>query len=64
MSGSLRRLSSNSALIRAAARLAPAGVDIFDALGDIQPFDPNHDEGARLNRSPVFDGCRSCVTLS
>jgi chromate reductase len=46
ISGSVRRLSSNSALIQAAARLAPAGCDVtvFDALGGIPPFDPDHDD--------------------
>jgi len=42
----LRRSSSNTALIEAAVLLAPAGVEVivFDALGSIPPFDPDHDE--------------------
>jgi NAD(P)H-dependent FMN reductase len=45
ISGSLRRSSSNSALVAAAARFAPADVhiSIFDALGDLPPFNPDLD---------------------
>ena len=48
ISGSLRRVSSNSALIRAAARVAPAGVElsIYGELGDIPPFNPDLDTDA------------------
>ena len=40
ISGSLRSASTNSALVRAAARLAPAGVEvsIYRELADIPPF--------------------------
>jgi NAD(P)H-dependent FMN reductase len=43
LSGSLRRSSSNTTLLRAAARLAPAGVTItlFDGLGDLPLFNPD-----------------------
>ena len=43
ISGSLRAASSNSALLRAAARLAPEGVEItlFDGLGRLPPFNPD-----------------------
>ena len=46
ISGSLRRSSSNSALVAAAARLAPAGVQIsiFDGLADLPAFNPDFDQ--------------------
>jgi chromate reductase len=45
ISGSLRRASSNGALVRAAVRLAPAGVElsIYGELADIPPFNPDLD---------------------
>jgi len=45
ISGSLRSASSNSALVDAAARLAPAGVEvsIFRGLAGIPPFNPDLD---------------------
>jgi chromate reductase, NAD(P)H dehydrogenase (quinone) len=42
LSGSLRRASCNSALLRASAALAPAGVDIsVYGLGDLPLFNPD-----------------------
>lgn len=43
LSGSLRRASINSALLRAAARVAPAGVEIvrYDGLAALPPFNPD-----------------------
>jgi chromate reductase, NAD(P)H dehydrogenase (quinone) len=45
ISGSLRRTSSNSALVGAASRLAPENVDvtIFDSLAELPPFNPDLD---------------------
>jgi NAD(P)H-dependent FMN reductase len=45
ISGSLRTGSSNTAVLRAAARLAPSGVDIelFDGIADLPFFNPDHD---------------------
>src|SRR5262245_28185829 len=45
MSGSLRRASSNSALVAAVARLAPATVEvsIYTELEDLPPFNPDRD---------------------
>ena len=45
ISGSLRRASSNSALIAAAVRLAPATVEIsiYRGLAEIPPFNPDLD---------------------
>jgi len=49
ISGSLRSGSSNTAVLRAAARLAPAGVDIalFEGIADLPFFNPDLD-GDRL----------------
>jgi NAD(P)H-dependent FMN reductase len=46
ISGSLRRASSNTALVAAAARLAPDGVEvsIFSALAELPAFNPDLDE--------------------
>ena len=48
ISGSLRRASSNSALVHAAVRLAPVGVEvsIYGELGNIPPFNPDLDSEA------------------
>ena len=45
ISGSLRAVSSNTALLRAAARLAPPGVEItlYGGLGDLPHFNPDLD---------------------
>ena len=45
LSGSLREQSFNSAVARAAAELAPAGVDVevFDGLGDVPLYDADLD---------------------
>ncbi len=47
ISGSLRAESYNTALARAAARLAPEGVvvDLYDGLALLPPYDQNLDEG-------------------
>ncbi len=46
ISGSLRAQSSNLALLRAAAKLAPAGteVQIYDGLASLPHFNPDDDE--------------------
>lgn len=43
ISGSLRRSSSNTLLLEAAARLAPEGVDValFEGIGDLPHFNPD-----------------------
>lgn len=43
ISGSLRKASSNTALLRAAAALAPEGVEValYGGLGDLPPFNPD-----------------------
>ena len=46
ISGSLRRVSSNTALLRAAASLAPEGVEVvlYGGLGDLPHFNPDLEE--------------------
>ena len=46
ISGSLRAASSNTALLRAAARLAPRHVTVtlYAGLAELPPFNPDHDE--------------------
>ncbi|HEY0134865.1 MAG TPA: NADPH-dependent FMN reductase [Nannocystis sp.] len=46
ISGSLRAASSNTALLRAAARLAPQHVTVtlYGGLAELPPFNPDHDE--------------------
>jgi chromate reductase len=45
ISGSLRRGSHNTNLLRAAAELLPPGVelDVYDGLRDLPPYDPDQD---------------------
>ena len=45
ISGSLREGSYNTALARAAAEVAPAGVEVplYDGLGDVPPYDADFD---------------------
>ncbi len=46
ISGSLRAASSNTALLLAAARLAPDGAEItlYRGLGELPPFNPDRDD--------------------
>jgi NAD(P)H-dependent FMN reductase len=46
ISGSLRAQSSNTALLRAAARVAPDGIHVvmYEGLGDLPHFNPDLDE--------------------
>ncbi len=46
ISGSLRRLSSNGALVAAAARLAPQDIEVtvFESLSELPPFNPDLDQ--------------------
>jgi chromate reductase len=60
ISGSLRRDSHNTRLLRAAARLAPPAVEvtIFDRLKDVPPYDEDDDvdpvpEGAQRLREAI-----------
>ncbi|HJV22755.1 MAG TPA: NADPH-dependent FMN reductase [Holophagaceae bacterium] len=54
LSGSLRSASSNSALLRAGAALAPEGVtfDFYEGLGTLPPFDPGLDLDPTDYRAP------------
>lgn len=58
ISGSLRRVSTNSALLRAMAGNAPTGVsiDLFEGLGDLPIFNP--DLEGDLTPRPVQDFAR------
>jgi chromate reductase len=60
ISGSLRRESYNSTLLRAAAELLPAGVEleVFDGLKAVEPYDEDDDRvvgpaGARRLREAI-----------
>ena len=50
ISGSLRADSTNSALLRAAAEVAPneVSIDLYDRLGDLPIFNPNLEERSFL----------------
>jgi chromate reductase, NAD(P)H dehydrogenase (quinone) len=66
VSGSLRHGSHNTALLRAAARVLPAGVGLvrFDGLADIPPFDEDHDrEPAVASVRRLRDAIRSADAL-
>ena len=57
VNGSLRRNSSNAALLRAAARVAPAGFEIalYDGLGRLPHFNPDLDEEGMTPHHEVSD---------
>jgi hypothetical protein len=57
ISGSLREASANSALVRAAAQLAPPGVQvaIFSELEQLPLFNPTWIPNRRRGRSPHSD---------
>ena len=59
ISGSLRAASHNSALLRAASRLAPADmvVDVFSGIGDLPLFNPD----IEANDPPSVARLRNCV---
>src|ERR1700710_47156 len=59
ISGRLRAGSSNTALLRAAAELAPAGVEIeiYDGLGDLPHFNPD----LEANEPPAVTDLRDRV---
>ena len=57
ISGSLRSQSSNTTLLRAAAMLAPPGVEIgvYDRIGDLPHFNPDLDGEGAEPPTPVKD---------
>lgn len=57
ISGSLRAVSSNTALLQAAALLAPplARVTLYRGLADLPPFNPDLDEEGGPAPAPVAD---------
>ena len=66
ISGSLRNTSSNGALVKAAAQLAPPGVEvaIYEELDQLPPFNPDLDTDtppmpvAGIPSRPQIGGCR------
>ena len=60
ISGSLRRISTNTALLRAAAALAPEGVEVelYGGLGDLPHFNPDLEEAGE---PPVVTELRRLV---
>ena len=60
VSGSLRAGSTNSALLRTAVRVAPAGVEavLFDGAGRLPHFDPDQD-GEPLH--PAVEALRAAI---
>lgn len=65
ISGSLRSASSNTALIGAAARVAPAGVSVsvYSALGDIPPFNPDLEDRPIASVGHFRTALQSCDAL-
>jgi len=67
MSGSLRAASVNSAVVRAAERLAPDGVtvDVYDGLAELPHFNPDQEGSAAVAdlraRARAADGVLLCV---
>lgn len=57
ISGSLRSESSNAALLRAAARVAPAGVQVvaYDGVGRLPHFNPDLDAEGTEPPAPVAE---------
>jgi chromate reductase, NAD(P)H dehydrogenase (quinone) len=70
ISGSLRSASSNSALVNAAARLAPVGVEvtIYRELAGIPPFNPDLDTetppAAIVGLRAAVDACDAILISS
>lgn len=64
ISGSLRAVSSNTALLRAAAALAPAGLEIslYGGLGDLPHFNPDVEENPPL--PPAVEDLRARVAAA
>ncbi len=59
ISGSLRRISTNTALLRATALLAPEGIEIilYEGLGDLPHFNPDLED----DEPPAVTGFRAQV---
>jgi chromate reductase len=57
ISGSLRKHSSNAALLRAAARVAPDGAQfvMYEGLGDLPHFNPDLDEEGTVPPAAVAE---------
>ena len=66
VSGSLRTASSNTALLRAAARLAPEGVEVilYEGLASLPHFDPDLDDLDAGTAPPAVMDFRSRLDAS
>ncbi|RKH01801.1 NAD(P)H-dependent oxidoreductase [Corallococcus sp. CA053C] len=66
ISGSLRKGSSNTVLLRAALKLVPPGVELslYEALGDIPPFNPDLDDLDRGIAPPSVLALRAALQAS
>jgi chromate reductase, NAD(P)H dehydrogenase (quinone) len=65
ISGSLRRASSNSALVEAAAQLAPDSVQvsIYRELADVPPFSPDLDNDSPATVVRLRSALHSCDAI-
>ena len=63
--GSLRAVSMNAALLRATARLAPAGVavELFDGLGDLPLFNPDLEANLPASVVRLHDAVATCDAM-
>jgi len=63
--GSLRAASMNAALLRAAARLAPAGVsvELFPSLGDLPLFNPDLEASLPAPVQRLHEAVTTCDAL-
>jgi chromate reductase, NAD(P)H dehydrogenase (quinone) len=70
ISGSLRRASSNSALVSAAVLLAPDGIEVsvFEELAQVPPFNPDLDTdappGGVITLRDALDHCDAILICS
>jgi len=70
ISGSLRRASSNSALVSAAVQVAPAGVEVsvFGQLAEVPPFNPDLDTdmppGGVITFRAALEACDAILICS
>src|SRR4051812_17014293 len=70
VSGSLREASSNTALVSAAVRVAPVGIDvsIYRELADVPPFNPDLDTatppGGIVTLRAAIDACDAILICS
>jgi NAD(P)H-dependent FMN reductase len=63
--GSLRRISMNAALLRATARLAPAGmnVQVFEGMGALPLFNPDLEADPPPSVTRLYGAIQACDAL-